>query len=172
MRTLIVLRHAKSSWDDPALDDFDRPLSKRGRKAAPAMGRYIREKGFVPDLVLSSPAVRTRQTAALALAEITAHDLSVEFLPELYEASAEQLRDTLRRTPDEFRHVLLIGHNPGLHDLVLQLLASPQSAEVAGLAAKLPTAALAVLAADTPSWRRLSWRCATLAHFQIPRRLT
>ena len=168
MRTLTLLRHAKSSWDDPSLADFDRPLAPRGQKAAPAMGIHMHELGLAPDLVLCSPAVRTRETARLALAELASSEPPMKLMPELYEASAETLLAQIHKVSRRHRHLLLIGHNPGLHDLVLGLLEKRPSGD---LATKMPTAALAVLECDITSWADLRWHSARLEHYQTPRRL-
>ncbi|MEZ5856244.1 MAG: histidine phosphatase family protein [Hyphomicrobiaceae bacterium] len=170
MRTLTLFRHAKSSWDDPSLADFDRPLNPRGRKAAPAMGRHMRKLGLIPDLVLCSPAVRTRETARLALGELGVEP-TTEFPEDIYEATAETLLARLQKVPKKHRHVLLIGHNPGLHDLALGLLANPPAGASGDLAIKMPTAALTVLACDITKWSDLTWHSAKLEHYQTPRRL-
>jgi phosphohistidine phosphatase len=134
---LYLLRHAKSSWDEPGLADHDRPLAPRGRRAAKAMGRYLREQGIEPDLVLCSSATRARQT----LKRLGLADARIE--PDLYAADAA----TLRRFIPETASVMLIGHNPGLQDLALSLVRSgPRLVE---LAAKFPTGALATIELDT-----------------------
>ena len=118
MKRLTLLRHAKSSWDDPAIADFDRPLNRRGERDAPAMGRRLQEAGARPSLILSSPAER-----ALATARQVADALGYprEFLqtdPALYLASAERLLEIIAVQDDTFRDLLIVAHNPGLTDLV------------------------------------------------------
>jgi phosphohistidine phosphatase len=142
MKTLFLLRHAKSSWDDPVLDDFDRPLSDRGRKAAPMIGRYIAKRGWQPDLALVSPAIRARDTWQLVAPELAA-PAETRFEPAIYMAEPEVLLDLLRQS-DTPGSVILIGHNPGLEQLGA-LLAGPQSEPQARarMAEKFPTAALA-----------------------------
>ena len=142
MKTLYLLRHAKSSWDDPSLDDFDRPLSKRGRKAAPLIGRYMAEHGWQPDLALISPAVRARNTWELVSAELRA-PVETRFEPTIYMAEPDALLALLRET-DTLRSVILVGHNPGLEQLAA-ILAGPGSDPQARarMAEKFPTAALA-----------------------------
>jgi phosphohistidine phosphatase len=133
MKTLLLMRHAKSSWDLPQQKDFDRPLNERGRKAAPLMGRYLRRQKMRPDLVLCSPAERARQTAELF---ITAAHLTNElrFDERIYDASADNLLQVVAQVEDEARAVLVIGHNPGMEELIL------------------PTAALAVIELNIERW--------------------
>ena len=148
MRTLYLLRHAKSSWDDPALPDRERPLAPRGRRDARRIGKHLRRLGITPALVLCSSAVRTQETRDLlrpALAEVEVH---VE--EQLYGASSETLLERIHSVPDEGNSVLLIGHNPGLQDLALALAASGAER----LEAKFTTAALATLALEC--WSSLS----------------
>ena len=142
MKTLYLLRHAKSSWDDPSLDDFDRPLSGRGRKAAPLVGRFMAEHGWQPDLALVSPAVRARETWQLLSAELPA-PIETRFEPAIYMAEPEALLSLLRQT-DTPGSVILVGHNPGLEQLAARLAgpgSDPQAS--ARMTEKFPTAALA-----------------------------
>jgi phosphohistidine phosphatase len=134
---LYLLRHAKSSWDEPGLADHDRPLAPRGRRAAKAMGRYLREQGIEPDLILCSSATRARQT----LERLGLPGARIE--PGLYGADAA----TLRRFIPKAASAMLIGHNPGIHDLAVSLARS--GPRVPELAAKFPTGALATLELDT-----------------------
>lgn len=163
-RTLILLRHAKSSWKQP-VPDHDRPLSGRGQRDAPAVGRLLRERGMKPDLVLCSPAVRTRQTWQLV------HGAGVEagevrFVPEIYGGRAEDLRQVLRTVPEGTGTVLLIGHAPGLPDLADSLAGPDRSPAAARMRAKFPTAGLALFAVTAP-WAELER--AELLDFQVPR---
>jgi phosphohistidine phosphatase len=151
---LYLLRHAKSSWDDPELADHDRPLAPRGRRASKAIGRYLREHGIEPELVLCSSATRARETLERA-------GLSGTVEGELYGAGARTLLARLNRVPDEVASVMLIGHNPGMEDLVLLLAAQTPS--------KFPTAALATL--ECPPWSELDRGTAELVGFVRPREL-
>jgi len=119
MHQLLLLRHAKSSWEDAALPDRDRPLNKRGRRAAAAMRQAMRELGLAPDLVLVSPARRTQET----LTGLQPWDDTplVEQLETLYLATAQQLLAVLRGVHETVRSVLLIAHNPGMHELAVML---------------------------------------------------
>ena len=140
MKTIYLLRHAKSSWDDSSLDDFDRPLAKRGRRAASRMAAYLRDAGMIPDLVLCSTARRTLETwqhAAPALGT----EIPLQALDGLYHGAPGDLLAALRRLPAEAGSVLLIAHSPGLEQLALRL-AGPGSAPdaLARLREKFPTA--------------------------------
>jgi phosphohistidine phosphatase len=168
MLTLHLLRHAKSSWDDPGLADHDRPLAPRGTRAAGTMAAHMRAAGIRPDLVLCSSSQRTRETLDL-LGDAVPAGCDVRIEDWLYGAWAEELLDRLRRLPPEARHVLLIGHNPGLQDLALQLASSGEL--LAEVAEKFPTGSLATLEADIGAWPDLAPGCARLAGFVRPRDL-
>lgn len=170
-KTILLLRHAKSSWSSPGLQDFDRPLNQRGREAAPRMGRYMKEQGLVPDVVLCSAACRALQTWELVAESLDA-DCQVKQLRGLYLASAKQLLDALRRTPDLADSVLLIGHNPGMERLASALSGSGSDPEaLARLGEKFPTSALTELRFEAESWRDLAEGSGKLIRFVIPREL-
>jgi phosphohistidine phosphatase len=162
---LYLLRHAKSSWTDPRLADHDRPLTSRGRRAAKAIGRHLRDQGIEPEFVLCSPAIRARET--LERIGPARHGAHVE--PELYGAGAGALLARLHEVPPAVASVMLIGHNPGMQQLAL-LLAHP-GPELRELEAKFPTAALATLAFPGPDWRTLDRGTAELIGFVRPRDL-
>jgi phosphohistidine phosphatase len=170
MKRLLLLRHAKSSWDDPSLADIDRPLAPRGRKAAPRMGRELVSRGWVPQFVLASPAARTRETWSLLAAELPAPPAAT-FPKALYMASPERLLAQLQKTPETITTVLLIGHNPGLQELA-QRLASPDSEAMAlaRLTNIVPTAALARFEFDG-KWPGLGFGGARLTHCLRPKDL-
>jgi phosphohistidine phosphatase len=117
MKTLLVLRHAKSSWSDPARDDYQRPLNKRGRRDGPRMGELVREYGLIPDLVISSDAVRARLTAE-AMAEAARYAGEVLLDQHLYLASPADILSLLRTVRENADTVMIVGHNPGLEELV------------------------------------------------------
>jgi len=151
---LYLLRHAKSSWKDSTLSDHDRPLAPRGRRASKAIGRYMRDHDFEPELVLCSSAKRARQT----LERLGPAGLDARIEPELYGAGARDLLARLHQVPEAVASVMLIGHNPGMQQLALLL---------AGLDDKFPTAALATL--ECPGWRTLEY--AELIDYVRPRDL-
>jgi phosphohistidine phosphatase len=163
LRHLHLLRHAKSSWDEPGLADVDRPLAPRGRKACKKLAKHLRSEGIRPDLVLCSSSRRTRET--LELIRVGLEGAVIEIEDELYAADSDRLLARLRELPDAAGSVLLIGHNPGLQDLALVL--APESA---ALAEKFPTGALASLALDTP-WARVGADRAELVAYVVPREL-
>jgi phosphohistidine phosphatase len=164
--TIYLLRHAKSSWKKD-LPDHERPLAGRGRRAAKAIRGHLDELGAGPELVLCSSARRTRET--LALIEPALGEAAIRIERSLYGAESGELLDHLRAVPDGVGSVMLIGHNPGLQDLALEL-AEP-SADVDELRAKFPTAALATFAHSAPSWRLLAPDTAELIGFVRPRDL-
>ena len=168
MHTIYLLRHAKSSWSDPTLPDQERPLARRGRRDAKRIARHLLRLGIMPELVLCSPAQRTRETLELVRPALGT-TATVRLEAELYAASAETLLERLRAVPEEVASVMLIGHNPGLHDLAL-LLASAGT-ELERLEAKFPTAALATLTLPRATWRRLSHADAVLAAYVVPKQL-
>ncbi|HSJ18432.1 MAG TPA: histidine phosphatase family protein [Solirubrobacterales bacterium] len=164
MKRLYLLRHAKSSWDEPGLADRARPLAPRGRRASKLIAAYLRDERIAPDLVLCSPAKRTRQT--LNRIELDAGE--VRFEDELYAASAGQLLTIVNGIDDDVRSAMAIGHNPGLRDLALQLAGS--GGDVGTMRAKFPTAALATLAFEG-GWRELTPGGAELVAFVKPKQL-
>jgi phosphohistidine phosphatase len=169
LRQLLLLRHAKSSWDDPSLGDHSRPLSRRGREAAVAMGAAMRELGLVPDVVLASSAQRAQETLA-GLGPWEEMPI-IEIMDALYLASATQLLKVLNGVAETVRSVLLLGHNPGLQELAVQLAGSARNAHDARrMAEKFPTAALAEFAVSG-TWGALAPGGARLMRFLRPRDL-
>jgi phosphohistidine phosphatase len=168
MKRLYLLRHAKSSWDDPTLADRDRPLAPRGRRAAKVMAKHLRRNAIAPQLVLCSPSSRTRQTLT-RIAPALGKSAEVQIRSELYAASAAELLAVLRQVPDGVGSVMLIGHNPGLQDLALSLArGGPEIDRVRG---KFPTAALATLGFRA-GWRELAPGSAELVSFVKPKELS
>lgn len=172
MRQLLLFRHAKSSWDDARLTDHARPLNLRGRKAADAMAAEMRELGLAPDVVLVSSARRTLQTLE-ALQPLDGSPI-IEVMDDLYLAPWPAMLDVLRRLPQTARSAMVIGHNPGLHDLALALLgpagAALGSAAAQRLAAGFPTGALAEFTLAAP-WGQLGEGGGRLVRFLAPRDL-
>jgi phosphohistidine phosphatase len=167
VKRVILLRHAKSAWDDPMLRDRDRPLAPRGRKAAKRMGRWARKHDVRPQLVVCSSAVRARETLRRMLGELGEPEVWVEVT--LYAASADTLLERVRALPDEVDDVMLVGHNPGVMDLVL-LLARPGALRNRA-AENVPTGALAVLDLEAGRWSDVTPGAATLTRFVVPRQL-
>lgn len=170
MRRLYFLRHAKSSWDDPSLGDFDRPLNGRGRKNARQMGKYLSQAGIRPAMILCSAARRTRATYDIV--ESRLEGVPVSFEEGLYEAARHDLLDRLHRLDDHLGSVMLIGHNPGLERLTAFLVAGHGAPDaLARLAEKFPTGTLAVLESPVAHWAELGQGTCRLADFIRPRDL-
>jgi len=171
MKILGLLRHAKSDWDDTAQRDFDRGLNARGRKGAKLIGQHIRAHGIAWDKVLASPAVRVKLTMEGALPDI------VPIYDErLYLASFDSIVETIETHAgsgeDEAEAILISGHNPGLQDVLLELVApGKENALFKEAVVKFPTAAYAVLECDVAHWSELKRYCAELVHFTRPRDL-
>ena len=147
MKTLLVLRHAKSSWDDSRLDDHERPLNARGEADAPRMGELVRDVGLMPDLVVSSDAVRARLTAE-AMAAAAGYPGTIQLEPRLYHANAADIIDVLVADLDgDEGTVMIVGHNPGLEELVTRLTGARED---------MPTGALAQIALPIERWSDLS----------------
>jgi phosphohistidine phosphatase len=166
VHTLYLLRHAKSSWADPTLTDAERPLAPRGRRDAKLIAEHLRQLGIEPELVLCSTAVRTRETFDAVRPALP--NSKLELAQQLYAAGADELLARIRQVPETVESVMVIGHNPGLHELVLVLASTGE--ELERLEAKFPTAALATLALGS-TWRRVAPGDATLAAYVVPKQL-
>lgn len=170
MLTLSLFRHAKSSWDDPDLKDFNRPLAPRGEAAAPRMGAFMAEHDVQPELILCSPAVRTRQTLDLVLPYLKS-DPRVVYQDGFYLAPASQLLARVRKIEAKVRHVMIVGHDPGMHGLSIELAGCGAPKLMQALAAKFPTAGLAVLDFDVDEWGKVGPGLGQLRMFMMPKRL-
>jgi phosphohistidine phosphatase len=168
MKALYLLRHAKSSRDDDSLPDHDRPLSKRGRRDAEAIARHLAAAGLHPDLVLSSTALRTRETLAPIQAALKPR--RVVFDNDLYLAPPTTLLDHLRRLDEAVVEVMVVGHNPGVHEVALLLADRRSVPALPPSMGKFPTGALASFSWDG-TWRRLGPGAATLTAYTVPREL-
>lgn len=170
MLTLSLLRHAKSSWGDSGLQDIERPLNERGLEAAPRMGAFMAEQSIVPDVVLCSPAVRTRQTLDLVLPHLSPAP-AIVYKDKLYLGSASTLLRAVRKLEADIKHAMIVAHDPGLHQLAMELSGSGDSDLLQALAQKFPTAALAVIVFGGHSWARVKPGAGSLAHLMAPKRL-
>jgi len=171
MKTVLLLRHGKSGWGDASLEDHERPLAPRGIAAAKAIGRLLRERGWVPELLLCSSARRTQETLS---------ELRLGFgegLPEasiessLYLASADALIDRFRALPDTAASAMVIGHNDGMHICAQRLVGKAEPAEFAKLASGFPTAGLAVIMFDIAHWSELGDGAGRLSGLVFPREI-
>ena len=167
MHRLLLLRHAKSSWSDPGIRDHDRPLNDRGRRSAKAIGKHLQNQGWQPDVVLCSSARRTCETAAL-LDLPRAAELMVEH--DLYLADPETVLHRICALDDRAGTVLVIGHNPTMHEVALDLVADGDADALRRMGEKYPTGALAVFDVDRV-WPALAPGTAQLAAFVTPREL-
>ena len=170
MLELLLLRHAKSSWDHPTTADHDRPLNDRGLAAAPMMGAYLAAEGLVPDLVLCSTATRTRATLDLVLPALAVRP-AVDFESDLYLAEADVLLARLQRVPSNVRRVMMVGHNPGFQDFAIDLCGGGNKVARALLEQKFPTAALAVISFRSTVWADVAPGAGHLDRFVTPRGL-
>lgn len=159
MKTLFILRHAKSSWADADMSDFERPLNDRGMKAAAFMGELISDKGYEPYLILSSPAVRARSTAEI-VKKAGKLDAEIRYEHRIYEASPQTLRQTISEIDGAYRSVLLVGHNPGIEGL---------SRFLTGHLESFPTAALAVIDLNIDEWSYIDEGRGTLSKIYRPK---
>ena len=163
MKTLYLVRHAKSSWKHPELNDFERPLNKRGRKDAPAMGQFLRRKEITPDIIISSPAVR-----ALLTTEIISESLSyplnlIVYSDDIYEGSLSSLFKILSGIKNKFNRTIMVGHNPGMTDLANALTNTRID--------NIPTCGVFCAKLDISSWEEISENCGKMIFFEYPKNL-
>jgi phosphohistidine phosphatase len=171
MRRLLLFRHANAERAESGKSDLDRVLTAEGKHDATLMGAYIGRHGFHLDRVVVSPATRTRETWAAVAAALRLAPAAV-FDEHVYDASAQTLLNALKQTPDAAHTVMLIGHNPGLHDLALTLVATGDIDTRERLGEKFPTSGLAILDFPLDAWARLHARAARLERFVSPKTIT
>lgn len=175
MKTLGLFRHAKSDWGDARARDFDRPLNKRGRKGALLMGRHIREYGQKWNRIICSPAVRAAETTEIAAAGAgygNGKGFAVNWDRRIYLASSAVLIDLLREQEEQLDAILMVGHNPGLEDLIFDLVPDDGASPLRDIVEeKFPTASFAVLQLDVAHWNEVREGCARLIHLVRPRDL-
>ena len=168
MKRLTLLRHAKSGWDDPVSRDFDRPLNARGKRASEVIGRWLHDHDISFDLIVGSPAVRVVETiehVAIGLGETMAPTWD----KRAYLASASSLLEIIHDTPDAVERLLLVGHNPGLEDLVLMLVPDEGDGARDEVEEKYPTASLVAIDFDTEHWAEIQAGKGRLIYFKRPR---
>ena len=164
MKTLYLMRHAKSSWSFDELRDNERPLNDRGREDAPRMGQALAKRDIHPDLLVSSPAVRAQTTAVLVARELDYDREHIQIEPAIYQADLDTLLEVIRALPDEADSVLLTGHNPTISDVANYLLSSPLSEE-------MPTAAVVCLQFNIDHWEDVKRANAEFYFYDCPRNL-
>jgi phosphohistidine phosphatase len=170
MKTLILMRHAKSAWDDPHQKDIDRPLSTRGRKATPRMGAWLADENYRPDVVLCSTARRTRDTLELLRPHLP-ESVTVELSRALYMAAPREMLTEIAKVSATAETVMLLGHNPGIGSLAGLLAGSGDDRALGNLHAKFPTAAMAVLGFEVAKWADVAPGNGQLLAFIRPRDL-
>lgn len=171
MKILGLFRHAKSDWGDPRARDFDRPLNERGKAGAEVMGRHIHQHGVRWGRILSSPAIRCAETIELACAAV-GQPVLVNWDRRIYLASSATLADVLRDAEGDPPSILMVGHNPGLEDLIFDLVPDDGSSPLRDkVEEKFPTATYAVLELAIDRWSDLTDRCGKLVHLVRPRDL-
>lgn len=171
MLTLFLLRHAKSSWTDPILDDYERPLNARGKRSAPVIGAYMEEHRYDPKLILCSGARRTRETLGLVLPFLRG-DTEIRLEESLYAAhDGEALKQRLQALGNGPETVMLIGHNPAVQDLTSMLCVDGDESALSRLRQKYPTGALSVIQIDAVNWRDIGAAPGRLTDLALPREI-
>jgi phosphohistidine phosphatase len=169
MRTLLLLRHAKSAWDLVGLADHERSLNKRGVRDAPLMGGYIARHDLRPELVVCSDAVRARATLTLVLPALGGASPEVRYEPRLYLAEPAAIVEVLHRIDLAVQRCLVVGHNPGMHALALGLVGGGERKDISALAMKFPTAGLAVIDFEDRAWNEIKPGTGRLRAFVSPK---
>jgi phosphohistidine phosphatase len=162
MKTLILVRHAKSSWKETNLPDFKRPLNKRGKKDAPFMGKLLKEMGIMPDLVISSPALRASETAKIICREIGVTEKKIRYDEDIYLAGDDDILDVINDVDNDINTLMIFSHNPGLTEL--SNLLSDKYLD------NIPTAGVVVLKCKPKKWSELSSRSCTMDFFEYPKK--
>jgi phosphohistidine phosphatase len=164
MKTLYLVRHAKSSWKYPNLDDFERPLNKRGRKNAPFMGKILKKLKVAPDLVISSPANRAAATARIIAAAINYPLENIVYSEAIYEFSENALIHVIKQIEDSVNNAMVVGHNPAINGLANYIGDQPIS--------NIPTCGVFCVDLDISSWTKIEERCGKLKFFEFPKKHT
>lgn len=160
MKKLYIIRHAKSSWEDTALDDFERPLNKRGKADAPFMGSKLHEKKVMPDIILSSPAARAKTTAEI-IAHKVKYSKEIVFNEDIYEATESTLHKIVTKIADKNSTLFLLGHNPSLNELAEYYIHFNEN---------IPTCGVVEIEFDCDSWSEISAKNAKLLSFDFPKK--
>jgi len=161
MKILYLVRHAKSSWRDSALDDIERPLNKRGKRDAPFMGELLKEKVVNPDVVFSSPAKRASKTAQIIVEQIGYSKKNIIYSEEIYEASSHELVEFIKKIDDKYNSVMVFGHNPGF--TMLNNFLSKKYID------NIPTCGIVALEFNS-SWKEIEKNSAKMLFFDYPKR--
>jgi phosphohistidine phosphatase len=165
MKTLYVIRHAKSSWAEPVANDFDRKLNDRGKRDAPQMGKRLKEKGVYPDLLLSSPAKRALSTANRIADVLKYSKDKIKTVSTLYHADEDTILSAVQDVKNKHDIVMLCGHNPGLTDFANAISSVEINID------NIPTCGIVALSLPVDSWKEVSWKSAKLLFFDYPKAL-
>jgi phosphohistidine phosphatase len=165
MKTLYVVRHAKSSWDDSSLADFDRPLNERGKADAPRMGKRLKEKEIAPDFLLSSPAKRAHSTAKRIAEALNFPKDNIKTDRKLYHADADEILDVVRGIPDKHNSVFIFGHNPGLTDFVNTMIHDRKE-----FIDNVPTCGIVAFNIPVDSWKKMEFGKGDFLFFDYPKK--
>jgi len=168
MKSVLILRHAKSDWNNPSLSDFDRPLNKRGLNDAPRMGLALDKFEAMPDLIISSPSMRTRKTVELAATE-KGYKGEILWIDALYGGSFYDIMTALHSVPESITRPLIVGHNPGVEETVSLLLSPQGQSPTTHAHVRVPTAGLVYMDAHIDTWRDLKPGTCVLRWFLIPK---
>jgi phosphohistidine phosphatase len=161
MKRLLLVRHAKSSWKNPGLRDYDRPLNSRGKHNAPMMGKRLLSTGILPDVIVSSPAKRAKKTAQLIASVIGFNPKEIVFNQEIYEAGHSKLLKIIRDFDDDWQNIMMIGHNPGFTDLAEALTGETYD--------NLPTCAICCIEFDIETWADVRVREGHIYYYDYPK---
>ena len=170
MRTLIFLRHAKSSWALPGINDFDRPLNERGNKAAPQMANWLASEGIKLDVIVCSSAKRTRETLAHMQPRLS-QEVATILEPNLYLASSATLFECAAKLDDGYETAMLLAHNPGLHDAALSSLTTASRRESGEMRSRFPTCACAIISLPIDRWSEITTDIGELNAYMTPKGL-
>jgi phosphohistidine phosphatase len=160
MKRLLLIRHAKSSWKNPDLDDFNRPLNKRGRKDGPKMGKLLAKRGEIPDLIISSPAKRALKTAFAIAKDVGYPEKKIKEKKKIYLGSVSQLMNVIHNIGNEFNRVFLFGHNPGFNDLSHYLTKHELE--------NIPTCGVFCIDFEIDSWKEVAEGNGKFVYFEYP----
>ncbi len=161
MKTLFIVRHAKSSWNNPILSDFERPLNDRGRKDAPRMGKRLKEKDIVIDLMMTSPAKRATSTCKRIAEALSYPEEKIRLDEKLYHATEDKMLDIVHNIKDQYDNVMIFGHNPGLTDFVNSL--------TNGHIANIPTCGIVACNFPVDSWKEIDWGTGEILFYDYPK---
>jgi len=163
MKTLYVVRHAKSSWEDPLLDDFSRPLNERGKKDAPLMGKRLKDKKILPDLIFASSARRTLATAK-RIAEVLGYaEDKIKIDPALYHASPRTILSAIKNVKDKIDILMIVGHNPGLTEFVNELMNQHFD--------NIPTCGIVACTIEIDAWKKIKMGMGKIIFYDYPKRI-